>query len=95
MIPRHPGDPERLPKVSKRLPKVTPYTWGHHWAGSGLGATDALGRGVPDTPNPVPIARPTGAGSPQPVPGHFRVGEGLGEGYRALVSHCYLEGPSL
>ena len=53
MIPRHPGDPERLPKVSKR-------------ASGGwfrFGVVGALGRGASRCPKPSPAARPTGVGA--------------------------------
>lgn len=53
MIPRHPGDPERLPKVSKR-------------ASGGwfqFGVADALGRGTSRRPKPSPAAQPTGVGA--------------------------------
>ena len=52
MIPRHPGDPERLPKVSKR-------------ASGGwfrFGVVGALGTGASRCPKPSPTAWPTGVG---------------------------------
>lgn len=77
MIPRHPGDPERLPKVSKRTcgalraagpPRGPVPVWGQQvpWEG-----------GLPDAPSPAATARPTGAGG---RPGLSQVGEGVREG---------------
>lgn len=57
VIPRHPGDPERLPKVSTRAHDAP--TWDWFWFRGG----GSSGRGMPDTPNPVSISRPTGMGS--------------------------------
>lgn len=57
VIPRHPGDPERLPKVSIRAHDAP--TWDWFWFRGG----GSSGRGMPDTPNPVSISRPTGMGS--------------------------------
>lgn len=64
MIPRHPGDPERLPKVSKRArggaaTGLVPV-WGQQvlWEG-----------GLLDAPNPAPTAEPTGVGRALAVPG--------------------------
>lgn len=76
MIPRHPGDPERLPKVSKTAsgalrgsaPGPVPV-WGRRelWAG-----------GLPGALGPAPTARPAaGVGSrPGPCPGPSEAGEG-------------------
>lgn len=72
VIPRHPGDPERLPKVSTRAHDAP------HRTGSGLRVVGTSGRGMPDTPNPVPVSRPTGMG--RELPGPCRATSEVGEG---------------
>ena len=60
MIPRHPGDPERLPKVSKRASGAL--------RGSATGPVLVWGQqvlwegGLPGAPDPAPTARPAGVG---------------------------------
>lgn len=69
MIPRHPGDPERLPKVSKRASGALsaggpPPGWFRFGGGrcSGKG-------GLPDAPNPGPRPGQQVWEQPRPVPG--------------------------
>lgn len=73
MIPRHPGDPERLPKVSRGA--------GAARACSDLGAAGDLGRGLPDTPSPAPTARPTWPRGQEVGPSGLQFGVASAQGH--------------